>query len=84
MGSGLQLKAEQKIKVQLDKWPDHLDKWGGPPDEGRAGIEEDRACIMFKRDARTLLGDEQLLVGTIWYRGLLGERLSAHCTHTPK
>jgi len=58
------LKAEQKIKVQLDKWPDHLDKWGDPPDGSRTGIEEDRACIMFKRDARTLLGDEQLLVCT--------------------
>ncbi|KAH7728676.1 krev interaction trapped protein 1-like isoform 1 [Aphelenchoides avenae] len=55
----LQLKAEQKVKVHLDKWPEHLDKWGDPV---LPGFEpSDGVKIILRRDARTLLGDEQAL-----------------------
>ena len=60
---GLQLKAEQTVQVHLDKWREHLEKFAGEKsDEGKVEDEEDRVRIVLKRDARTLLGDEQMVV----------------------
>uniref|UniRef100_A0A915CUK9 non-specific serine/threonine protein kinase n=1 Tax=Ditylenchus dipsaci TaxID=166011 RepID=A0A915CUK9_9BILA len=56
----LQLKAEQKVHVHLEKWGDHLEKWGDPLEPGMQ-LEEDQVRIVLRRDARTLLGDEQML-----------------------
>ncbi|KAL3119029.1 hypothetical protein niasHT_003812 [Heterodera trifolii] len=56
----LQLKAEQNVNVHLDKWTEHLDKFGS--DSIGDGGGEERVKIVLKRDARTLLGDEQMLV----------------------
>uniref|UniRef100_A0A183C994 ANK_REP_REGION domain-containing protein n=1 Tax=Globodera pallida TaxID=36090 RepID=A0A183C994_GLOPA len=64
----LQLKAEQNVKVHLDKWTEHLAKFGddcivgGSGGGGGGGEGEERARVVLKRDARTLLGDEQMLV----------------------
>ncbi|KAI1722206.1 ankyrin repeats (3 copies) domain-containing protein [Ditylenchus destructor] len=59
----LQLKAEQKVNVHLEKWPEHLEKWGDPPTgDPITSDEADQARIILRRDARTLLGDEQALV----------------------
>jgi hypothetical protein len=47
------------VKVHLDKWPEHLEKWGVPsrPEPNT----DDRVRIVLRRDARCLLGDEQAL-----------------------
>lgn len=61
------MKAEQKVKVHMDKWPEHLEKWGDPSCnesviESFNNDADDQARIVLRRDARTLLGDEQVLV----------------------
>jgi hypothetical protein len=74
--------------VHLDKWPEHLEKFGGEPQAGREeNGEEDqqqqqRVRVILKRDARTLLGDEQMLVCLIyvyvlWF-GYYGRNLCAN------
>jgi hypothetical protein len=72
---GLQLKAEQKVQVHLDKWAEHLEKFGGEAAENSGGAEDDgngatvaeadRVRVVLKRDARALLADEQMLVSFI-------------------
>ncbi|CAD5208839.1 unnamed protein product [Bursaphelenchus xylophilus] len=52
----LQLKAEMKIRTHLEKWLEYLSKWGDVQD--RANPSE-KPRLYFKRDARTLLGDER-------------------------
>lgn len=56
------MKAEQKVKIHMDKWADHLEKWGDSVGDVPSS-DDDKPCIVLRRDARTLLGDEQALVG---------------------
>uniref|UniRef100_A0A915PFL2 ANK_REP_REGION domain-containing protein n=1 Tax=Meloidogyne floridensis TaxID=298350 RepID=A0A915PFL2_9BILA len=60
----LQLKAEQKVQIHLNKWEEHLNKFGSELKEEYLpkSFEEERVHVVLKRDARTLLGDEQMLV----------------------
>uniref|UniRef100_A0A1I8BE00 ANK_REP_REGION domain-containing protein n=1 Tax=Meloidogyne hapla TaxID=6305 RepID=A0A1I8BE00_MELHA len=60
----LQLTAEQKVQIHLNKWEENLNKFGSElkkeylPER----FEDERVRVVLKRDARTLLGDEQMLV----------------------
>ncbi|CAD5206315.1 unnamed protein product [Bursaphelenchus okinawaensis] len=55
----LQLKADMKIKTHKEKWPEYLVKWG---DLQQTSGAAEKPRLYFKRDARTLLGDERDLV----------------------
>lgn len=58
---GLQLKAEKQVKGPLEKWADHLSKWGDDLLTNQQS-NADLPRLVLKRDARTLLGDEQEIV----------------------
>lgn len=49
------------MKGHLEKWHEHLDKWGDAALTNHQP-DDDIPRIVLKRDARTLLGDEQELV----------------------
>lgn len=58
---GLQLNAEKPVYGHLDRWHEHLEKWGEPALTNHHS-DADIPRLVLKRDARTLLGDEQELV----------------------
>lgn len=58
--------------MHLDKWTEHLEKFGGETAARVEGADgdggaEDRVRVVLKRDARTLLGDEQQLVSQMGF-----------------
>uniref|UniRef100_A0A914CQR9 FERM domain-containing protein n=1 Tax=Acrobeloides nanus TaxID=290746 RepID=A0A914CQR9_9BILA len=56
----LQLNAEQKIMKNIEKWKDYIEKWGDEPSSPHATDDEVR--IVFQRDAKTFVRDEEFAV----------------------
>jgi hypothetical protein len=63
----LQLNADKNVKMHLDKWSHYLEKWG---DDSVFHISNkqtnDLPRLVVKRDARTLLGDEEQFVSILF------------------
>ncbi|KAE9549067.1 hypothetical protein FO519_007720 [Halicephalobus sp. NKZ332] len=60
----LQLKGDQKVQKQLEKYPKYLESWGEALSFGRPGVvPNDIPSVSFKRKAMARVKDDRELVG---------------------
>ena len=64
----LQLRGDQRVQKQLEKYPKHLESWGEALSFGRPGVvPNDTPSIVFRRKAMATITDDEELVSSLLF-----------------